>query len=197
MTQTTKDAPAHKALLLLGSNEGDSLAALAEARRLLALRAGTVEAASAVYTSPAWGFESQHDFMNQALVVTTALPPATLLREMLAIEALLGRRRDRDPLLHPTRPQDKTTYSDRTMDIDLILYDQQVLDTPPLQLPHPRMRERRFVLAPAAEVAPGWADPLTGLTVLQLLRQCPDPSPVAPLPAPAPQGAPQPPKVSA
>lgn len=102
------------------------------------------------------GVAPQPDFLNAAAVGTTTLAARHLLNELLAIEARFGRTRP-----HPGAP--------RTLDLDLILYGDAVIDEPPaLMVPHPRFRERRFVLKPLAEIAGDWVDPVTRLTVAEL-----------------------------
>ncbi len=99
----------------------------------------------------------QPRFLNAAAVGTTALPPRALLATLLDIEASLGR----------TRPHPGAA---RTLDLDLILYGNQIIEERNLIVPHPRFRDRRFVLEPLAEIAPDWIDPVTGQSIRQLLR---------------------------
>jgi 2-amino-4-hydroxy-6-hydroxymethyldihydropteridine diphosphokinase len=110
------------------------------------------------YTTAPVGVEPQPDFLNGALVGDTTLGARALLERLLAIEARFGRERP-----HPGAA--------RTLDLDLILFGTAVIDEPGLIVPHPRFRERRFVLEPLAEVAPEWIDPVTGRTIAALLRQ--------------------------
>lgn len=135
----------HNAFLGLGSNLGDRQRHLAEAaRRLHAPPEVRVVAASSVYESPAVGYTAQPDFLNAVLHVATILSPQALLARCQQIESALGRvRRER--------------WGPRTIDIDVLLYDELVLDDPGLTLPHPRLRERSFVLTPLAEIAPALA----------------------------------------
>ena len=100
------------------------------------------------------------DFLNEVVVGTTLLAPGPLLEALLAIEQAGGRDRP-----FPNAP--------RTLDCDLILYGDFVIDEPGLQVPHPRFRERAFVLEPLAEVAGDWVDPVSGMTVVQLRDQLP------------------------
>jgi 2-amino-4-hydroxy-6-hydroxymethyldihydropteridine diphosphokinase len=143
--------------LALGSNLGDRTAHLRAG--VAALREVIdVAAVSSVYATEPVG-PAQPEFLNAALVGTTRLAPRPLLRAALAAEAGAGRRRAE------TEPQ-----GPRTLDIDLILYGDRLLRTPDLVVPHPRWRERGFVLAPLGEIAPDWIDPETGLAVRVLAQ---------------------------
>lgn len=148
------------AFLLLGSNLGDRSQNLAQARLALAA-AGRVTAVSALYQTAAWGYTDQPDFYNQAVALETTLDAPTLLDTCLAIERVLGRER-------------LEKWGARTMDIDIIFYGNAIINTSTLQIPHPRMASRRFVLIPLAEIAAGIVDPHSGLTVEKLLENCED-----------------------
>jgi 2-amino-4-hydroxy-6-hydroxymethyldihydropteridine diphosphokinase len=141
--------------IALGSNLGDRDTLLDDAEdRLAALLSGAV--ASARYeTDAVGGLPDAPAFLNEVVVGTTQLGPRSLLEALLAIEAAAGRER---PFVN----------APRTLDLDLILYGDFVIDEPGLQVPHPRFRDRLFVLAPLAEVAADWVDPVSGLTVEQL-----------------------------
>ncbi len=146
--------------IALGSNLGDRRAhlnfAISELCRLIQpLRASTL-----IETDPVDVPDVQAPFLNGVVVGATAITPAQLLAELLAIERERGRQR-------PHR------HAARTLDLDLILYGDWVVNQPGLAVPHPRFRERRFVLAPLAEVAGEWVDPVTGKTVSALLRALP------------------------
>jgi 2-amino-4-hydroxy-6-hydroxymethyldihydropteridine diphosphokinase len=140
----------------LGSNLGDRERHLRDAVAALAPFVSNVRLSSFHDTAPV-GVAPQPTFLNAALVGETALDAAALLPELLAIERRLGRERP-----YPGAP--------RTLDLDLILFGDVVIDEPPtLVVPHPRFRERRFVLEPLAEIAPEWRDPVSGRTVAELL----------------------------
>jgi 2-amino-4-hydroxy-6-hydroxymethyldihydropteridine diphosphokinase len=144
-------------LLGLGANLDDPVARLAEAVELLR-HALTVEAVSSVYRSEPVGFRDQPDFFNLVVRGRTGLGPAELLRAARRVEDAMGRVRS-------------FRNAPRRIDVDLLAHGETVLDTPDLALPHPRMAERRFVLAPLAEVAPEWRHPVLGETARELLER--------------------------
>ena len=153
------------AYLLLGSNLGDRAALLANACAHLAATAGTIALASALYETAAWGREDQPAFLNQALALRTALPPQELLAQCLATEQRAGRER-------------RERWGSRTLDVDILFYGNEIIAEPVLSVPHPRMAGRRFALVPLAEIAATLLHPMLGLSVAELLAQCPDPLPV-------------------
>ena len=148
-------------ILHLGSNKGLRNQYLQDARQLLEQGVGKVKAASAVYETGAWGIEDQRDFLNQAFCLKTKLAPDEVLAAALEIEKKLGRQR-------------KQKWGERIIDIDLIFYGKLILNTPHLTIPHPWLQERRFVLAPLAEIIPKWKHPILGLKVKSLLEACQD-----------------------
>src|ERR1700722_2567314 len=144
----------------LESRFGDRRANLLEAvRRLGGL--GEVRGVSSFYETEPVGFVAQPRFLNAALVLETALEPPELMRGLLAVERAMGRER-------------VVAKGPRVIDLDLLLYDDVVMETGELVLPHPEMQERRFVLEPLAEIAPGMVHPVLGLTVGELFRLAAD-----------------------
>jgi 2-amino-4-hydroxy-6-hydroxymethyldihydropteridine diphosphokinase len=133
-----------EAVLALGANVGDPRANLERAIALLCdgdlVR---MHARSSDYQTPPWGLEQQPEFVNLCLIVDTALTPAALLERIQQVERALGRDR-----AHEVR------WGPRPIDIDILVYDDVVIDEPALKLPHPHLFERAFVLVPLAEIAP-------------------------------------------
>jgi 2-amino-4-hydroxy-6-hydroxymethyldihydropteridine diphosphokinase len=148
-----------EALLALGGNVGDARATLA--RAVDALCDGTetrLVARSSDYLTPPWGVTDQPPFVNACIAVETMLSPQALLARAQAVERACGRDRSREQRWGP-----------RPLDIDMLAYDDVSLDTPELTLPHPRLRERAFVLVPLAEIAPGRV--IAGISVSEALAR--------------------------
>lgn len=146
----------------LGSNLGNKLQNLDIARELIGNEVGNMHSVSGIYESAAWGYSSENLFYNCCLSSVTLLEPLPLLEKMLSIETKMGRVRG-----------DKG-YSDRLIDMDLLFFNNVVLDHPRLVIPHPAMANRRFVLTPLSEIAPELVHPVNGLTVLEMLEGCQD-----------------------
>lgn len=151
------------AYLLLGGNLGDREANLKKAIDLLNDKIGKVIAISSLYETAAWGKTDQPAFLNQAVGVETNLSAIAVLDLALSIEQELGRVR-------------KDKWGERLIDIDLILFGDQIIDIPDkLQVPHPHMQNRKFVMEPLAEIAPEVVHPVLGETILSICRNIDDP----------------------
>jgi 2-amino-4-hydroxy-6-hydroxymethyldihydropteridine diphosphokinase len=144
--------------IALGANLGDRERQLLQAVEALRRLLDDISVSAFHDTAPVGVAVAQPNYLNAAVTGLTRLPPRTLLVHLLEIEGALGRER---PYLN----------APRTIDLDLILYGDVRLNEPELTLPHPRFRDRSFVLAPLAEIAPAMVDPETGLTVEALLRR--------------------------
>jgi 2-amino-4-hydroxy-6-hydroxymethyldihydropteridine diphosphokinase len=153
------------ACIALGSNLGDRDAHLAAALAALRRNPGIeVVAVSAVFETDPVGPPPQGVYLNAAVRVETELPPRELLGCLQEIEASRGRRRSGE------------RWAARPLDLDLLLYDEACIDEPGLVVPHPRMHERAFVLAPLCEVAAAWRHPLLGLSIDELAKGVADPT---------------------
>ena len=148
--------------LLIGGNQGDREAMLAEARTHLETAAGMIRQASSLYETAPWGKSDQGWFLNQALQVETEADPATLLKTLLQIEEKMGRKR-------------AEKYGSRRIDIDILFFNDAILHRPDLVIPHPEIANRRFVLEPLNEIAPDYLHPVLHRSVRELLLACTDP----------------------
>ena len=151
----------------LGSNLGDRFAALGRAMELISEEAGEISAASSVWETEPWGFDADELFLNMVVVIRTTLDPARMMQLFRSIEGRMGRKRSGGG-----------QYESRIIDLDILLWDNRVITLPGLEVPHPKLHSRRFVLEPLAEVVPEATHPVTGLTVTEMLELCDDRSDV-------------------
>ncbi|MBL4862458.1 MAG: 2-amino-4-hydroxy-6-hydroxymethyldihydropteridine diphosphokinase [Crocinitomicaceae bacterium] len=155
--------------LSLGSNLGDRFLHLSNALQQIEQRIGEITRTSSVFETPPYGFEADTNFLNMCLGVTTQLTPEEVLVETQQIEIALGRK----------EKSKHSTYSSRTIDLDIILYNSLIITLPELTIPHPRFHERRFVLEPLSEIAPDQVDPVSEKSIKTLHSECIDESPIA------------------
>src|SRR5659263_1810 len=151
----------NEVFILLGGNLKDKSKIFEETRKLIGERIGMVTKQSSVYVTEPWGFESEL-FWNQALIARTNLNPHQILKQTQTIEKIMGRVKKSDQ------------YEARVMDIDLLFYNDLILNTSELTLPHPKIGDRKFVLIPLNEIAPEKCHPVTGLRVQEMLWLCSD-----------------------
>lgn len=151
----------NKVYLLTGGNMGDRMHYLLKAAQAIEKNCGKILSRSSVYETEAWGVNNQAAFLNQALLVQTPLTATQLLKIILTVEEALGRIR-------------KIKYGPRVIDIDILLFNDAIVDMPGLTVPHPQMQNRRFVLEPLHEIAPLKMHPVLQKNISQLLKECPD-----------------------
>lgn len=163
------------AVLSLGGNQGDRIGLLAQAMLIIEKYVGHITQTSAIYETEPWGFEADQQFLNLAITVNTPLQAGELLTTLLGIEKSLGRVRTDDVSDSSEHCADAhRTYSSRPIDIDIIFFNSELSDTPSLQLPHPRMHQRRFVLQPLVDIIPSFVHPKLKKKMRQLLAECDD-----------------------
>lgn len=152
----------NNAFLLLGGNLGNVMKTFAQAISAIGMQAGTVVRQSSSFESEPWGMGPTEVFMNQAVEITTELDPSSLLQVLLRIESDFGRIRN------------TTAPESRTLDIDILLFNDIVYNKKNLVIPHPRLQQRRFALMPLAQIAPEKVHPVLGKSIETLLRECTD-----------------------
>jgi len=151
----------HTATLILGSNEGNRSEFLQQGRNLLASEAGNILRYSGIYETASWGREDLPPHLNQVLMLTTPFDPFSLLSIIQRIENRLGRSR-------------QERWGLRTLDIDMLFFDEEIVQHDRLQIPHPRLQDRKFVLIPLAEIVPDLIHPEFQKTIAILLQECKD-----------------------
>jgi len=151
--------------LSTGSNQGNSIANLNLTNILLSQQIGLVKNTSSFYKTSAWGKTNQPDFINQCIEIITPFPPKMLMQKILQIEKQLGRVR-------------YEKWGPRTIDIDILLFDNIILRDDNLVIPHPQMNNRNFVLAPLSELAPSLIHPSLKKTMKQLANETSDALPI-------------------
>ncbi len=153
---------------LIGGNLGNREHYLAKARQEISEKIGEIIAISKLYETAAWGYTEQPAFLNQAIFLRSDLLPLEVLEKINEIEQKLGRERHQK-------------WYARTLDIDIIFCQEQIIDLPNLTIPHPHISERRFVLVPLAEIASNFQHPILKRSVQELLEKCSDTLEVKPL----------------
>lgn len=151
----------YKVFLLLGSNQGQKEEMLRQARILLSIHTGIILNASSIYDTSPWGEEDQDTFINQAIEIQTELNPSALLTVLQKIEIRLGKAKT-------------SKWGPRTIDIDILLYDNLIISEDKLSIPHPRMLGRKFVLIPLSEIAGELLHPIAKRRISDLVDVCED-----------------------
>lgn len=154
----------HQVVLSIGSNEGNRLANIEDCIRLIHQEVGTIIQVSKLYETPAWGFESDA-FYNCALILHTNASAQKVLNQVLRVEKQLGRIRG-----------NQEGYQARTIDIDVIVFDDEIMESEKLQIPHPLMQNRKFVLLPMQDLKLDWKHPVFQKTISELIAITPDDS---------------------
>ena len=148
--------------LILGGNKGNKLQNLEKALQLIAEKVGVIVKKSDIFATEAWGNTDQPDFLNQVLCVQTYMLAVDLLKKVISIEQMFGR----------VRNQEK--WMERTMDIDILFYNDEIINTSDLTIPHPLLQERKFVLVPMVQLAPMLVHPVFKKNIKTLLSECQD-----------------------
>jgi 2-amino-4-hydroxy-6-hydroxymethyldihydropteridine diphosphokinase len=160
-----------RTFLILGGNLGNRNEYLEQARSLIRKEIGLICLQSSVYETEPWGFTDEKLFLNQVVEVFTKLDPFEVLAGIHSIENFMGRERG------------NARYAARNIDIDILLYNEMIVNTTELTIPHPEMIKRNFVLQPLAEIAPEVIHPVANKTIGELLAECRDTGKVRKVPA--------------
>ena len=150
-------------LILIGSNQGQRELIISQSIKMLAERCGEVFLLSSLYETEPWGFIAEQNFLNQVVALDTEKNPYDLLRELLMIEKELGRKR-----------HDVEGYESRPIDLDILYYDDMIINDDDLILPHPRLHKRRFALMPLCDIAADFIHPVFKRSNRELLNECED-----------------------
>lgn len=151
----------NKTYLLLGSNMGNSKKQLLKAIMLIEKQVGKITRRSSLYSTAAWGNTKQPDFLNQVIIAETGLTATQTMQTILQIEKKMGRIRT-------------VKNAPRIIDIDILFFNKQVIDQEDLQVPHPQIQNRRFVLTPLNELSPNFNHPVLKISIHHLFIHCPD-----------------------
>lgn len=146
----------------MGSNIGDRKQNISIASGNINDTIGRIISRSSFYETEPWGFNDENFFLNQSIIIKTTLTPETILKELMTIEEMMGRTRK------------EKRYASRIIDLDILFYDDMIIETPQLIIPHPLLHKRRFVLKPLAEIAPEMIHPVFKKTIHHLLAECDD-----------------------
>lgn len=155
----------HISYLSIGSNLGEKEYNLSKAVSLLEERGVKIISSSELYETEPWGFKTADQFLNKVIKVRTPYEPEEFLRIIKKIELQMGRTKSE---------LQNNTYESRIIDIDILFYEQRIVSTPSLQIPHLKIEERKFVLEPLVSISPEWIHPLKKVTLTKLLEQCND-----------------------
>ncbi len=151
--------------LILGSNLDEPLVQIEKAKHNITQHIGNILKCSAIYSTAPWGETKQSDFLNQVVKINTTLNPLETMQTILSIEENMGRKRT-------------LKNAPRIIDIDILFFNKEIIDTPNLMIPHPLIQERNFVLQPMNEIAPLFVHPLLKKNIHTLLKKCKDKLPV-------------------
>ena len=154
-----------RVVILTGSNAPDRDEVLRRTAEIISRRVGEVERASQIYGSEPWGFHAEEMFSNQALILQTALTPIEVLDEALATEQEVGRDRARE---QEEKEITGERYASRVVDVDVMFYDDEIIDIPRLKLPHPLLHVREFAMEPLCEIMGDYRHPVLGRSLSEL-----------------------------